>query len=137
MIKLIKNKDEAWGNKLLATLIKTISVNPITYELYITKDIAPELYKHISNKQDITLQTLHRSRRNRDQLNNLVALLIVKDNKNILMPSWDTKLDLNDKILFACDQNALDDIEMIVNNMYEFHYIVYGKERENILRWNG
>ena len=135
MIKLIKNKDESWGDKLLANLIKTISINPTTYELYITKDIAPELYKHISNKKNITLQTLRRSRRNRDQLNNLVALLIIKDDKNILMPSWDTKLDINDKILFACDQNALDDIEMIINNMYEFHYIVYGKERKNILRW--
>ena len=31
----------------------------------------------------------------------------------------------------TCDENAKIDIEYIVNNMYEFHYIVTGEENRS------
>ena len=48
-----------------------------------------------------------------------------------MLPQWDFEIDINDQILFACDDNAKNDIEDIVNNMYEFHYIITGEENKS------
>lgn len=131
MIRLITKQDEAWGSALLLKLLKQIHHNPVTFELAITKQDAYEIYNYLENNQeyDLTLNELRRSRRDRNQYNNILPLLIVRDNEDILLPSFSEALKLNDKILFACDENAKEDIEYIANNMYEFHYMIYGEEK--------
>ena len=130
MIKLISTKNELWGKQLLSSLMKTIDSNPIIFEVGINKYETVEIYKYLSNyKHSLTIDTLKSSRRDRLQQNNLFALLIVRDKKNILLPNDDFELKINDKILFACDKNAKEDFEYIANNIYEFHYIITGEEK--------
>ncbi len=131
MIRVITTKDEAWGQHLLATLIKQIDTNPITFELNINKNEAIEVYKYLKDSNSIKLSQLRKSRRDRNQNNNLMPLLIVRDDEDIVLPDWNTELQIDDKILFACDENAKDDLEYIVNNIYEFHYIITGKEKKH------
>jgi len=133
MIRLLTSKDEQWGQKLLSQLIKTIGVNPITFELEITQNTTPELYNYIKQNNTFLLKTLKMSRRDRNQHNNILPLLIVREDEDILLPSWDTTLKLHDKILFACDENAKEDVEVLVNNIYEFYYIVTGEEKSLLL----
>ena len=46
-------------------------------------------------------------------------------------------LNENDQILFACDENAKNDIEYIAQNIYEFYYAFTGEEKKTfILRKN-
>jgi len=130
MIELVAKKDEKWGNKLLSSLIKTIDSNPITFEITLNKYEAIEIFKYLQNPENsLTLKTIKKSRRDRFQHNNILPLLIVRDKEKILLPELDTKLLLNDKILFACDQNAKEDLQYIANNIYEFHYIITGEEK--------
>lgn len=125
LIKILTKKDERWGRVLLANLIKTINTNPITFELEITKKDAPEIYNYLKlENKSITLDSMKKSRRDRAHYNNIVTLLIVRDNKDILLPECSTKIEINDKILFACDNNAKDDLEYIANNIYELSYIL-------------
>lgn len=131
MIRIITTKDEKWGHYLLYNLMKDININPITFELKINKNSAIEIYNHLKNENSLKLEILKRSRRDREQFNNIVPLLIVRDEEDILLPSWDFELNVNDNILFACDENAKEDLEHIVNNIYEFHYIVNGAERSS------
>ena len=131
MIRIITTKDEKWGHYLLYNLMKDININPITFELKINKNSAIEIYNHLKNENSLKLEILKRSRRDREQFNNIVPLLIVRDEEYILLPSWDFELNVNDNILFACDENAKEDLEHIVNNIYEFHYIVNGAERSS------
>ena len=131
MIRIITTKDEKWGHYPLYNLMKDININPITFELKINKNSAIEIYNHLKNENSLKLEILKRSRRDREQFNNIVPLLIVRDEEDILLPSWDFELNVNDNILFACDENAKEDLEHIVNNIYEFHYIVNGAERSS------
>jgi Trk K+ transport system NAD-binding subunit len=131
MIRLITRKDEAWGSSLLLRLVKHIHHNPITYELNLNRHESYEVFKYLENPQNcLTLNEFRRSRRDRNQYNNLVPLLIVRNDEDILLPDFDFELKLGDKILFACDENAKDDLEYVVNNVYEFHYVVTGQERK-------
>ena len=136
MIRLMTQKDERWGKHLLMNLIKEIGVDPITFELNINKTEAMEIYKYLQSKNRLELGVLKNSRRDRSQQNNILPLLIVRDDENILLPSLDVELQLNDKILFACDENAKEDLEYIANNVYEFYYVVTGKEKRNIKIFN-
>ena len=132
MIDLISEKDELWGQQLLAKLIKNIDINPISYELEINYENAIEVYKYLKIPDNtISLNTLRLSRRDRTQYNNILPLLIVRDGKNILLPELDFEIKLYDKILFACDKNAKEDLEYILNNIYEFHYIIAGEEKKH------
>ena len=131
MVHLLSKKDEQWGKKLLSTLVKNIDIDPITYELNITKEDTIEVYKYLKNTENsLSINILISSRRDRNQKNNAFPLLIVRDKNNILLPDLDFKLQINDKILFACDQNAKNDLEYITNNIYEFHYITTGEEKK-------
>jgi len=134
LIRLITRKDEKWGQALLAKLLKTIHSNPITFELEITPKDAPEIYNYlkIENKK-ISLAMMKRSRRDKTQHNNIVTLLIVRNNKDIILPDDSTELKRYDKILFACDNNAKDDLEYIANNIYELSYILGYKKEKNFM----
>jgi voltage-gated potassium channel len=131
MIRLITQKDELWGQKLLSRLIKAIHNNPITYELNINKSEASQVYEYIKDKKSVKLYDLRRSRRDRNHHNNLVPLLVIRGEDEYLLPKWDFEIDLNDQLLLACDENTQSDIEYIVNNMYEFHYIMHGEENKS------
>ncbi|VAY88155.1 Potassium channel protein [hydrothermal vent metagenome] len=123
-IKILGLQDEKWASSLAKTLIQKVNNNPILYELTINNKYAPQIYN------DLPLAILKVSLRNCNQYNNIVALLLVRDEeKHILLPDDNIKLQKDDKILFALDQNAKDDLEYICQNIYEFHYALTGKEK--------
>lgn len=130
MIRLLTHEGEQWGRKLLATLMKSIHHNPLTVELTINKQDAIEIYKYLKViNNTLTIKQLQASRRDRNQTNNLIPILVVRYDKDILLPDSNFEIEINDKILFACDENAKDDLEYIANNVYEFHYAIEGVEK--------
>ncbi len=71
---------------------------------------------------------------NKEQQNNVVPLLLQRENDIILLPEWENDIKIGDKILLACDEHAKDDIEYICENTYEFYYALTGKEKQTILK---
>lgn len=133
MIKIMASKDEVWAQQLARELIQKINIDPQTIEIKIDKDEAIEVYDYLEQKDGgLKLNIFLRSRRNRNQYNNVVPLLIVRKDETILQPSWDEEIFIGDDILFACDENAKEDIIYIANNKYEFYYIVFGEERVSL-----
>ncbi len=59
-------------------------------------------------------------------VNSVIPLLIHRKSEEILIPKR-RALEIGDHILFACSREAKDDIEMIASNIYELHYVMYGK----------
>ena len=134
MIKVITKKDEYWGQELLTKLVKKIHHSPQTYELIINKEEAHEVYEYLKEMENsFTIKTLCRSRRDWLQYNNIVPLLVVRAHEEFVLPDLNFELKINDKILFACDENALDDLEYIANNEYEFHYALTGQEKKTFI----
>ena len=134
-VRLLTEQDQSWGQKLVRRLIEDINVDPEIFELCINQDEAIQIYNNITDNKDIYLNVFKYSLYNRSQKNNVVPLLIIReDETEILLPDWDEKLQIDDKILFACDENAKTDIEYIAQNIYELHYILTGTEKKFIWR---
>ncbi len=133
-IQEIIHKDEAWASKLVRRLIETIDESPLLYEVEINKYDTPEIHKHLKRKKDLKLSLFKTSLRNRELNNNVVPLLLIRDENRILIPSWDEDILSKDKILFACDKYAKNDMEYIIQNLYEFHYAYCGEEKRTILK---
>ncbi len=128
--QLLTSQTEDWAKDLVHTLITTINSNPEIYELTINKVDAPQIYNELDKEEKIQMSLLKTSLRNHKQSNNIVPLILLKDDgTQILLPSWDIDLERNDNILFACDKNAIEDLEYICQNIYEFHYVINGEEK--------
>ncbi|UTJ05750.1 potassium channel family protein [Arcobacter roscoffensis] len=135
-IRLMLKKDEKWASKLVKNLITVIDESPIVFELSIDEDQSPEVYKHLKNNQTLNLEFLFRSLHNKEQSNNVVPLLLKRKEEYTLLPQNSLELEIEDKILIACDKYAKSDIEYICQNIYEFHYALTGKEKETIFKRN-
>ena len=132
-IRLMCRKDNEWASKLVKDLMQRIDERPLLYELKIDNKESIEVYNAIKEEKEIKLELFSRSLYNREQINNIIPLLIKRGNETILLPSGDIVLKENDEILFACDENARNDIENIAENLYEFHYAYTGEEKKTII----
>lgn len=133
-IQRMIREDDIWALKLIRRLIETIDESPLLYEIEINKFDTPEIYYHLKEKKSLNLAIFKTSLRNRELNNNVVPLLLLRDDSEILLPHWEEKVLIKDKILFACDKYAKNDIEYIIQNLYEFHYAYSGVEKKTILR---
>ncbi len=131
-IRMISKKDDTWGAKLVKELIQTIDESPLLHEIKINKKYAPEIFNIIKKDKEVELSIFNRSLYNREQKNNIIPLLIKREDDYRLLPEHDVLLEENDEILFACDENARDEIEYIAQNFYEFHYAYTGEEKTTI-----
>ena len=133
-VKHLLVQNEKWAAKLVRRLVEVIDENPLLLEVYISKYDATEIAYQLQNGHKINLNIFKTSLRNRELNNNVVPLLLIRGDEQFLLPSWDETIQMDDKILFACDAYANDDIEYISQNKYEFHYAYTGKEKRTILK---
>ena len=135
-LKLIIKENNEWATKLVIRLIKEIDENPLIMAIEINLENTPEIYKHLSEKNILNLKILSTSLHNNSQSNNVVPLLLQRENDIMLLPSWEIEIKIGDKILLACDEHAKNDIEYICQNTYEFYYALTGKEKRTIFKRN-
>jgi Trk K+ transport system NAD-binding subunit len=133
-IKLIIHKDNEWASQLVVDLMQDINKNPLVIELEINLENTPEIYKYLKSEEKLYLKLLSTSLYNREETNKLIPLLLQRKDDTILLPNFDEELRIGDKILIACDEEALNDMEYICENIYEFHYAVTGEEKRTILK---
>ncbi len=131
-IRMCSKKDEQWGAKLVKDLISKIDESPLLMELRIDKKYAPQIFNALENSNEIKLELFSRSLYNREQNNNVIPLLLKREDEYILLPSYDELVNINDEILFACDENGKNEIAYISENLYEFHYAYIGEEKKTI-----
>lgn len=127
--RAIKRKDEKWATSLVRSLVQNIDANPVLFELTINSSQAHQICEYIEASNEIALSIFEISLHNRNLKNNVIALLLKRDDEIVILPSLDTPLKIDDKLLFACDENAQNDIEYIAQNPYEFHYALNGEEK--------
>ena len=135
-IKLIINKDNEWASQLVVDLMQDINKNPLVIELEINFESTPEIYKYLKLEKQLYLKLLATSLYNREENNKFIPLLLQRKDDTILLPSFDEELKIGDKILIACDEEALSDMEYICENIYEFHYALTGEEKRTIFKRN-
>ena len=135
-LKSIIKENNEWASKLVTRLVKEIDENPLVMAIEINFENTPEIYKYLSEKNALNLKILSTSLHNNSQNNNIVPLLLQRENDIILLPSWENEIKIDDKILLACDEHAKNDMEYICQNIYEFYYALTGKEKQTIFKRN-
>ena len=135
-LKSIIKENNEWATKLVTRLVKEIDENPLVMAIEINFENTPEIYKYLSEKNALNLKILSTSLHNNSQNNNIVPLLLQRENDIILLPSWENEIKIDDKILLACDEHAINDMEYICQNIYEFYYALTGKEKQTIFKRN-
>jgi Trk K+ transport system NAD-binding subunit len=135
-LKMIIKKDNEWASKLVSRLLKEIDAKPLLLEVEINESSSPQIFKHLQLNKTAYLSLLGISLHNKEHKNNIVPLLLQRENDIILTPEWENDIKIGDKILLACDSHAKDDIEYICQNIYEFYYATTGKEKRTIFKRN-
>ena len=135
-LKLIIKKDNEWASKLVSRLLQEIDAKPLLLEVEINEFVTPQIFDYLKLNETASLSLLGISLHNREHKNNIVPLLLQRENDIILTPEWENDIKIGDKILLACDSHAKDDIEYICQNAYEFYYAITGKEKQTIFKRN-
>jgi len=129
-LKLILNKDEEWAAKLVKLLRNRIGANPKLMTLKISEEESYAIYHELLEGNEVSIDVLSHSLSDWQKNNAVVPLLIHRKNEEILLPK-NRMLQVDDRILFACDEYSKEEIELIASNIYEFYYALCGKEKES------
>lgn len=135
-LKQIIKKDNIWAYELINRLVIEINENPLLLEFEIGDYFSPEIYRYLQQNESLSLHLFKISLHNYKQENKVVPLLLKRENDIILLPTWETEIKIGDKLLFACDAHAKNDVEYICQNNYEFYYALTGKEKRTIFKRN-
>lgn len=128
-LKLLIYKDEIWARSLVNLMKSQIGFKPILLTLKIDEKNAYALYHELLTGANIKINVLLRSLVNRKMTNGAVPLLIHREEEEILLPI-ETDLQIGDHILFACNEESREEIQLIASNIYELHYAQYGEHKE-------
>ncbi len=126
-LRLIKNMGSEWGEGLILTLKQVIGEEPLKMETVVNEETAFALCRHLHQVGPVSLETLFRSRSDHKKRNKLIALYLKRGNEEFLMPDPSMLLQQGDQILFAGDEEAFDDVEYIMQNIYELNYVLSGE----------
>jgi Trk K+ transport system NAD-binding subunit len=130
-LELIREKnDPDFVQSVVMRITNKIGPNPITFGLTINEEKSYAIWNSIVHKKRVvTLDVVARSRSDWEKRNKILPLILIRDGEPYLLPSWDIELQLEDKILFASDEEAKEDLRWISKNIYEFFYVYFGKEK--------
>ncbi len=128
-IKHLNSKTEAWGEALVKRIVSKMGENPSLIEIKITPHQAFAVCNELEKGATITLEMLKRRREDYTRQNNLLFLMIVREGESILLPPDDFKIAPEDEMLVVCNQESEIDLAYILNNYYELHYVMTGREK--------
>jgi len=125
----VLKKDEVWAETLARLLLKRIGSNPKIMSLKINEEESYAIYHEILEGKEVNIDVLRVSLANREEKNIAVPLLVHRNGEDVLLPRK-MELKIDDHLLFACNRETKEEIELIASNIYELHYAKYGKEKE-------
>ena len=130
-IRLLNYRGEEWGKRVVKLLKDNINNNPERLEIVIDENHAYALVKYLKeNDEKIPYSVLCRSRKDYRKNNLLIVLYIRRGENEMLLPDLNTPIEIGDEVLFAGTKEAFEDVEYILENLYELYYVLNGKELE-------
>ena len=128
-IRLMTYKGEEWGSHVINLLKEHINNNPETMEILIDENQAFALVRYLKeNNEKVPYSVLYRSREDYTKNNPLLILYIRRGVEEILLPDPDMPIQIGDEVLMAGTKNAFEDVEYILENIYELYYVLKGDE---------
>ncbi|WP_297483427.1 TrkA family potassium uptake protein [Sulfurimonas sp.] len=132
-----RKQDEEWAEVIVNILNNITGMNPKYFETELNDENAYALNLEFNNGGDITLANLRRSRENKNEMLQIVFLLLKRGDEVYLMPDSQMHLQANDKLLIVADEDTYEDFEYIINNIYELNYVLDKEDTNNLLGFWG
>jgi len=129
LVEMISTQNEQWGKNLVDYIYSKMGERPLLYEIKIDKDSAYAVYHEIEKGTDISFGVLKRKREDYMLENDLIFLMVVRDDTPLLLPKDDYIIQKGDRFLVVCQDESRIDLEYILENYYELHYVIYGTEK--------
>jgi len=122
-IRLITERGHVVGDRIIRLMLRHIDHDPDIFETIIDEDNAYALTRQLQKGGEaVPLETLYRSRSDRHVRNPIVALYLRNKEEESLLPALSRPLKIGDEILFAGKSDAFEDLEYIMENIYELDY---------------
>ena len=128
-IAYLNRQKEEWGEYLVNRIVTKMGENPDVCEMEISPDSAFAVVRELKKGNTVTLDMLGRRRENYRERNRLLFLMVLRDGKPILLPDNDFEIAIGDQLLVICNEESKEDLEYILENYYELHYAMYGREK--------
>jgi len=127
-LRLAITHNNAWAEKVIER-VSAIADNeaPQVWTVNINHEDAPALVGALSNKQRPRLKQLYVHPRKRDETLPLFALLLKRNNDEMLLPDGDTPLKAGDQLLLCGKHGISNQMEWVLKNHNVFHYIHTGE----------
>ncbi len=132
-----RKQNEEWAEVIVNILNNITGMNPKYFETQLNDENAYALSLEFNKGGEITLANLRRSRENKNEMLQIVFLLLKRGDEVYLMPDSQMHLQLNDKLLIVADDDTYEDFEYIINNIYELNYVLDKEDTNNILDFWG
>ena len=129
-LRQIKNMGSEWGDGLVMTLRQFVGHSPLKKETAIDDKHAYALCRHIRKNGPVPLHVLFSALKDNRLGNKIVALYLKRNNHEYLMPEPSTPVYVGDRLLFAGNAEAFDDLEYIMQNVYELKYALSGNSQQ-------
>ena len=135
-IKEARKQTEEWAEIIVNVLNNITGMNPKYYETQLNDENAYALNVELENGTPVTLASLRRSRENRDEMLQIVFLLLKRGKDVYLMPDSQMTLEVGDELLSVADEENYEDFEYIINNIYELNYVLGKEENKDFFSLN-
>lgn len=130
-IRLMTYRGEEWGEKVVNLLKTHIGNNPETMETVVDEDHAYALVRHIKDTgEEIPYSVLYRRRDDWRKENQMLILYIRRGEQEILLPKPTEPVKIGDELLIAGNKEVFEDVEYIMENIYELYYVMKGRACE-------
>ncbi len=129
-LSVVKEQDDVWADALIERLQKIMSgMVPSIWTVDLTATQAPGLgFALTAGDRRLTLDCLLRSSGNRNDYLPCVPLLLVRQERELILPQLDTPLLRQDRILFAGTPDARARQDLTLQNVNVSDYVRFGKD---------
>ncbi len=128
-IGMLRDYDDIWGKNLVERIIAKMGERAMLCEKQIDEASAYAAFNELQKETKITVGMLKHRREDYILENTLIFLMVLRDNKPMLLPDNNFEIRIGDKMLIVCDEESREDLEYIVENYYELHYVMQGYEK--------
>ncbi len=135
-LRLAMDRNNAWAAALVERVGKIADDEaPQIWSLTVNKKETPTLYGAICSGKQIKLQEIYRQPRNREKSLPIIALLLKRKNKEILLPGANMRLEVDDQLLLCGQHDIRSQMEWVLKDDYTFDYIHTGEVRAQGWLW--
>jgi voltage-gated potassium channel len=122
-IRTITARGEEWAERAIRQMAEEIDHTPDPFETIIDDAHAYALTRRLrSDDKAVPLKTLYRSLRDHSKRNPVIALYLRRNGEETLLPDPDLPLMIGDELFFAGKKEAFEEMEYILENVYELDY---------------